>query len=42
MDQLHLSESEAHYRMQKKSMDSGRRIVDIAREILDAEEIIAS
>ncbi|MCI7737533.1 MAG: ANTAR domain-containing protein [Clostridiales bacterium] len=42
MDQLHLSESEAHYRMQKKSMDSGRRIIDIAREILDAEEIIAS
>ena len=42
MDQLHLSESEAHYRMQKKSMDSGRRIIDIAREILEAEEIIAS
>lgn len=42
MDQLHLSEAEAHYRMQKKSMDSGRRIVDVAQEILDAQEIIAS
>ena len=42
MDQLHLSEAEAHYRMQKKSMDSGRRIIDVAQEILDAQEIIAS
>ena len=42
MDTLHLSEAEAHYRMQKKSMDSGRRIIDIAQEILDAQEIIAS
>lgn len=42
MDQLHLSESEAHYRMQKRSMDSGRRIIDVAQEILDAPEIIAS
>ena len=42
MDTLHLSEAEAHYRIQKKSMDSGRRIIDIAQEILDAQEIIAS
>lgn len=42
MDQLHLSEAEAHYRMQKTSMDTGRRIIDIAREILDAAENIAS
>ena len=41
MDTLHLSEAEAHYRMQKKSMDSGRRIIDVAQEILDAQEIIA-
>ena len=39
MDALHLSESEAHYRIQKKSMDTGRRIVDVAREILEAQEI---
>lgn len=39
MDALHLSEKEAHYRIQKKSMDTGRRIVDIAQEILDSEEI---
>lgn len=41
MDTLHLSEADAHYRMQKSSMDSGRRIVDVAREILEgkAEEI---
>lgn len=36
MDALHLSEADAHYRMQKKSMDSGRRIVDVAREILES------
>ena len=36
MDTLHLSESDAHYRMQKQSMDSGRRIVDVAREILES------
>ena len=41
MDTLHLSEKEAHYRMQKKSMDTGRRIVDVAQEILDSEEIVA-
>ena len=39
MDLLHLSESDAHYRIQKKSMDSGRRIAEIAQEILDSEEI---
>lgn len=39
MDTLHLSESEAHYRIQKKSMDSGKRIVDIAREILESENV---
>ena len=42
MDQLHLSEAEAHYRMQKQSMDSGRRIIDVAQEILNAQEIAAS
>ena len=39
MDALHLTEKEAHYRIQKKSMDTGRRIADIAQEILDSEEI---
>jgi len=39
MDTLHLTEKEAHYRIQKKSMDTGRRIAEIAQEILDSEEI---
>ena len=39
MDALHLTEKEAHYRIQKKSMDTGRRIADIEQEILDSEEI---
>ena len=38
----HLSEAEAHYRIQKQSMDSGRRIADVAREILESAEIAAS
>lgn len=42
MDTLHLSESEAHYRIQKQSMDSGRRIIDVAREILEGKENAAS
>ncbi len=33
MDVFHLTESEAHYKIQKTSMDSGRRIADVAREI---------
>ena len=41
MDTLHLSEKEAHYHIQKKSMDTGRRIVDVAQEILDSEEVVA-
>ena len=39
MDTLHLTEKEAHYRIQKKRMDTGRRIADIAQESLDSEEI---
>ena len=39
MDALKLNESDAHYRMQKKSMDSGRRIADVAREILELEDL---
>lgn len=41
MDALHLTEAQAHHHIQKKSMDSGRRIVDVAREILDAESVEA-
>ncbi len=41
MDLLQLSESEAHYRIQKKSMDSGKRIVDVAREILEEGQAAA-
>lgn len=37
MDALHYTEAQAHHHIQKKSMDSGRRIVDVAREILEAE-----
>ena len=38
MDEMKLSEKEAHYHIQKKSMDLGRRIVDVAREIMKSEE----
>ena len=41
MDALHYTEAQAHHHIQKKSMDSGRRIVDVAREILEAENIEA-
>ena len=41
MDALHMTEAQAHHYIQKKSMDSGRRIVDVAREILEAEQIEA-
>lgn len=34
MERMGLSEAEAHHRMQKQSMDSGRRIIDVAQEIL--------
>ena len=34
MDTLHITEAEAHYHIQKKSMDSGRRIADVAQDIL--------
>lgn len=39
IDQLHMTESQAHHYIQKKSMDAGRRIVDVAREILDMDEL---
>jgi response regulator NasT len=39
MDELHLSEKQAHYHIQKKSMDQGRRIADVAREILEMAEL---
>lgn len=41
MDALHLTEAQAHHYIQKKSMDSGCRIVDVAKEILEAEQITA-
>lgn len=41
MDQLHMSEKQAHYYIQKKSMDLGKRIADVAREILEAEKLEA-
>ena len=39
MDEMHFSEKQAHYHIQKKSMDMGRRIVDVAREILEMTEL---
>jgi len=36
MERLGLSEAEAHHRMQKQSMDSGRRVIEVAQEILGA------
>lgn len=41
MDTMHITEAEAHYHIQKKSMDSGRRIVEVAQEILDAAQSAA-
>lgn len=41
MDALHITEAQAHHHIQKKSMDSGRRIADVAREILEAEDLAA-
>ncbi len=41
MDSLHISEAEAHRRIQKHSMDTGRRIADVAREILEVEHVAA-
>lgn len=38
MDTMHLTEAEAHHRMQKLSMDSGKRLADVARGILDADD----
>ncbi|MDO5378963.1 MAG: ANTAR domain-containing protein [Clostridia bacterium] len=39
MERLGLSEAEAHHRMQKQSMDSGRRLIDVAQEILSAAQM---
>ena len=36
MDTLHLTEAEAHHIIQKKSMDTGRRLIDVAREIAES------
>jgi len=41
MDTLHITEKEAHHYIQKKSMDSGHRIADVAKEILEVEDITA-
>lgn len=41
MDALGLTESQAHHRIQKRSMDTGRRLADVAQEILDAEDVTA-
>ena len=39
MDELHLTESQAHHLIQKQSMDTGRRISDVAGEIIGAEDL---
>lgn len=39
MDALQMSEKDAHHLIQKKSMDSGRRLADVAKEILEAETL---
>lgn len=41
MDSLNLREAEAHHLIQKRSMDRGMRIADVAREILEAEDLSA-
>ena len=35
MDTLHITEAEAHYHIQKKSMDSGARMVQTAIQVLE-------
>lgn len=39
MDELHLTEKQAHYHIQKISMDQGRRLVDVAKELLEAQTL---
>ncbi len=41
MDALGLTEAEAHHRIQKRSMDTGSRLAQVAQEVLDAEDLTA-
>ena len=41
MDTLHLTEAKAHHIMQKKSMDTGRRLIDVAKEITESPQLAA-
>ena len=41
MDALGLTESQAHHRIQKRSMDTGRRLAEVAQEILDTDDVSA-
>ena len=41
MDALGLTEAEAHHRIQKRSMDTGKRLAQVAQEVLDAEDVTA-
>ena len=41
MDEMGLTEAQAHHYIQKRSMDGGRRIAQVAQEVLDAEELSA-
>lgn len=37
MDEKQMSESDAHHYIQKRSMDSGKRLAEVAREILEEQ-----
>lgn len=39
MDGMHMTEADAHHFLQKRSMDTGRRIVEIAQEVLAADDV---
>ena len=39
MDELHLTEAQAHHLIQKQSMDTGRRISDVAAEVLETKDL---
>lgn len=39
MDSMRMSEAEAHHFLQKRSMDTGRRIAEVAQDVLSAEHI---
>jgi len=40
MDRFELSESDAFLRIQRRARDTNRRMADVARQLLDAAELL--